>query len=919
MRKRNFKSRVAVFLTVTLAVSNMFVGTYAYAEEKSISDFEIADDSIDEIMNSDSVNSKKSMIEASLVKSTFDDESHLEKDISVSGDGSVISSYDDDNKTLTIYSPSGNGVMEGSKEERERTGYYYYYYTYKWVSNIVPSGVDKSEIENVTFKNGISTNTLRNIFEDFTSLKSVDFGDLDTSEVTDIIKMFNGCKELKNVDLSGLNFENVIEADNIFFGCDCLEWIKTPSNIRNTIEISPNWSDNPEFYDEDENLYRIFPSEITKLYVPHISFENDEIEVEEGSKTTLQVSSNIPREKIRWSTDDSAYGEGSNKHIEVADDGTVEAKEYSGKTFKVYASFGNASDICRITIRQKKRIDISEKEHRSNVNRKFRLKYNCIPEDYIPDEIIWKSSNESVATVSDGIVSCVGEGIADIYVKGGDIESDHCMVEVDKDSPYSYKYKAEDVEKLIEYFRENGIYSKGKLCIFSTSQNSTSKTDILIRYSEYENNLEFIYLHDMGSTGTIKVSFDYDPLEIKNKTEITYYYTNFHKRYEYAKTVGFTSDIFTSAKDFQYNGSYNEDYRFIIDDTIDGFMSSVNSILKSRVDISLANIGFDSYTDIICEKEATPYKIDKASTYKNGTIYYRCERCGKEEETEIYGPSKIELEAAEYKYTGKKIVPEIKVIDSNGEEIDDSNYDVECSDNIEPGTAKIKVTFLGEKYEGDIETSFVILPKGGAEKKPEDNNSHDDNPTDTPSNNESDDSRKNVPTEDQDNKNAQTDVSVSRCFVPGASVNIRNYLNITSNRVKFRSSDKHIAKVNGRGKVTFKKASGKVKITAINKDTKTELGSITLNVEMPQIVSKQVGVMAVNSVSLNAAKYITCNSLKPTWISSKPSVVYVDAKTGDMKILGDKGSAQIYAVFNGTDLRDKCGSRKKYKFKVNIA
>ena len=58
-----------------------------------------------------------------------------------------------------------------------------------------------------------------NFFSGLTSLERINFGNADTSNVTNMSYMFYGCSNLISIDLSELNTANVTYADNMFNGC----------------------------------------------------------------------------------------------------------------------------------------------------------------------------------------------------------------------------------------------------------------------------------------------------------------------------------------------------------------------------------------------------------------------------------------------------------------------------------------------------------------------------------------------------------------------------------------------------------------------------------------------------------------------------------------------------------------------------
>ena len=157
----------------------------------------------------------------------------------------------------------------------------------------------------------------------------------------------------------------------------------------------------------------------------------------------------------------------------------------------------------------------------------------------------------------------------------------------------------------------------------------------------------------------------------------------------------------------------------------------------------------------------------------------------------------------------------------------------------------------------------------------------------------------------------------SNTFAANEKIDVHDYMTSLSN-VKFKSSDKKIAKVNKNGIVTFKGKAGSVTITAIDKSTKSEVASATFNVLVPSFTQKKLELSS-GTVSVNLASYLNAEGItqSPVWISSKSSVASVDPNTGVLTVNGT-GTATIYAVFGGSTLSDKNGSKKKYKIKVKI-
>lgn len=78
-----------------------------------------------------------------------------------------------------------------------------------------------------------------------------------------------------------------------------------------------------------------------------------------------------------------------------------------------------------------------------------------------------------------------------------------------------------------------------------------------------------------------------------------------------------------------------------------------------------------------------------------------------------YAPKTIKLSKTTYYYTGKTIKPSVTVYDRKGNVIDNSNYTITYENNVKVsgGTyekALVKVQFNGERYSGELQTTFTI-------------------------------------------------------------------------------------------------------------------------------------------------------------------------------------------------------------------
>ncbi|XME02324.1 hypothetical protein QYZ88_016885 [Lachnospiraceae bacterium C1.1] len=208
---------------------------------------------------------------------------------------------------------------------------------------------------------------------------------------------------------------------------------------------------------------------------------------------------------------------------------------------------------------------------------------------------------------------------------------------------------------------------------------------------------------------------------------------------------------------------------------------------------------------------------------------------------------------------------------------------------------------------GSIDTNGYTLYVNGNAYDGTDDDDDDDDDDDNSNNNSSNNS-----------SSSSDSTQSSNTFVGSEKLNISTLMGSLSN-VKYKSSNKKIAKVSKKGIVTFKKTAGTVVISAIDKSTKSTVSSVSLDVKVPSFTQKKLELSSSGSVSVNLYNYLSADGISesPTWISSKPSVASVDSSTGVLTVKGT-GSAKIYAVYGASTTSDKMGSRKKYKIKIKV-
>ena len=128
-------------------------------------------------------------------------------DISEAGDGSVMAYVEDDGTGNSTYKLTIGG-KGGIIANESMIGYFF---DFAKMTSIDLSALDTSEVTN-----------MNRMFDGCSSLKSLDVSKFDTSNVTDMGAMFQSCSSLTNLDVSSFDTSKV--TNMIFMFCNCPAW-----------------------------------------------------------------------------------------------------------------------------------------------------------------------------------------------------------------------------------------------------------------------------------------------------------------------------------------------------------------------------------------------------------------------------------------------------------------------------------------------------------------------------------------------------------------------------------------------------------------------------------------------------------------------------------------------------------------------
>ena len=153
--------------------------------------------------------------------------------------------------------------------------------------------------------------------------------------------------------------------------------------------------------------------------VTSVSLNSTSMELVEGTTQTLVATvspSNAENQKVIWSS--------SNSSVASVTDGVVTAVKAGTATITVKTDDGNKTATCKVTVVAKEipvtSVSLDQTAVELAEGGEVTLTATVKPDDATNKNVSWSSSNSSVASVTDGVVTAVKEGTATITVKTDD-------------------------------------------------------------------------------------------------------------------------------------------------------------------------------------------------------------------------------------------------------------------------------------------------------------------------------------------------------------------------------------------------------------------------------------------------------------------------------------------------------------------
>lgn len=286
--------------------------------------------------------------------------------------------------------------------------------------------LDGLNIENFKTSN---VTTMRDMFFDCENLSSINLNNFDTSNVTDMCDMFSYSKKIKSLDLNSFDTKKVTNMDSMFAECTSLESVNLKTfNTSNT-----------------KNMFCMFYNCENLLSLDLSSFE-----ISDDTNISLMfdgTSSNNLYDAYKGIAKDQLIANRFND------------KDTTGiDTSKLKFVAKDSND--QPTLILPTSIEINSGDFSLKLGETKKLKETIKPDNASNKSVTWTSSDENVATVTNGLVTAVSKGTATITATSnadGNIK-DECTVNILSNDGFDLKKDGYSVCNSYNSFKYDNVF-----------------------------------------------------------------------------------------------------------------------------------------------------------------------------------------------------------------------------------------------------------------------------------------------------------------------------------------------------------------------------------------------------------------------------------------------------------------------------
>ena len=441
-----------------------------------------------------------------------------------------------------------------------------------------------------------------------------------------------------------------------------------------------------------------------------VSLDKSEVTINEGQ--TVQLSLNVePKDftdEVSWKSTDSNI-------VTVSDTGVVTA-ENTG-TAKIKVIVGEQSVYCNVIVTQPvTSIYLNRESVSMEALETYQLKTSIYPENANNKEVEWNSSDEKIVKVDQtGCITALAKGTATVTGKTKDGSNlwDTCTVTVTNTACIAKS--VDELESPHKYENNCSDY-----WIYSTESDGDTLQITFDPRTEVEDGFDYIHIYSSDGTevgkytgtqlsgATINVSGKSVKIKLVSDnagnewgfkvTNITSIFEGNEKKEQIIEC----DDSFVKDRE---DDVFNLNASLAVGDGILSYVSDDTKVAEVDSDGNVTINGAGSANITIIASETENYK--ETRKYVKITV--------NESTIKNLAACTIKLEGTSFVYNGNEIMPKVTVCYGTKILQENKAYEVEYINNINPGTATVRITAIdGSGWEGFVSTTFEIkkMPDG---------------------------------------------------------------------------------------------------------------------------------------------------------------------------------------------------------------
>ena len=441
-----------------------------------------------------------------------------------------------------------------------------------------------------------------------------------------------------------------------------------------------------------------------------VSLDKSEVTINEGQ--TVQLSLNVePKDftdEVSWKSTDSNI-------VTVSDTGVVTA-ENTG-TAKIKVIVGEQSVYCNVIVTQPvTSIYLNRESVSMEALETYQLKTSIYPENANNKEVEWSSSDEKIVKVDQtGCITALAKGTATVTGKTKDGSNlwDTCTVTVTNTACIAKS--VDELESPHKYENNCSDY-----WIYSTESDGDTLQITFDPRTEVEDGFDYIHIYSSDGTevgkytgtqlsgATINVSGKSVKIKLVSDnagnewgfkvTNITSIFEGNEKKEQIIEC----DDSFVKDRE---DDVFNLNASLAVGDGILSYVSDDTKVAEVDSDGNVTINGAGSANITIIASETENYK--ETRKYVKITV--------NESTIKNLADCTIKLEGTSFVYNGNEIMPKVTVCYGTKILQENKAYEVEYINNINPGTATVRITAIdGSGWEGFVSTTFEIkkMPDG---------------------------------------------------------------------------------------------------------------------------------------------------------------------------------------------------------------